>query len=479
MNTFTYGQKKWAMASALLLVLGFNVSFNNHTGGIASLELASTSDIVPGKITTSAGVANVKYIKTGEKEVLALVPKIAEGKGYCEECGFDRYELNIQFDKNKADIDALNVALLQSIEKGHIADAKAKEDPKDEPVARKIVKAKLSFAEKVNKLCGSDRNSQEALDCRVSEISKIFGDEKVNQKEVTDFYAQWVQQDLARALSSNDQSASSSAMEQLTALQDRLITEKGWKDLRQRLGLTMAASIGYAGNTLRTYYNNYQTAINSKDLKASGYWMNMYQVGQNSIYAAKNNMAAMQTNWANSSLQEQSISYADINTVVWSYSNPAEQIFNQLITSPQTFNFVNGQVVAMAPLTNQNSSPSLPGSISNPGTIVQLPDGSLVAARLSPGRGITNNRIVAPNGSPSATLPVSPSLTTPAGIAAPGNIINLQPAAAINPGNGNGNINTNIISNGSTLSPQGAAPVQYIAVPLSGLADRSSSLRIQ
>ncbi|MDG0815401.1 hypothetical protein [Bdellovibrio svalbardensis] len=416
MKTFTYTQKKWAMASALLLVLGFNVSFNTHTGGIAAMDLASEAgDVIPSKITTSKGVANVKYIKTGDKEVLALVPKVTEGKGYCEDCGFTQYTLNVAFDKNTKDIDSLNVALMAKIEEDKAekvvaAPAKEKEEVAPEAEVKKV-KAKLTFTEKVLKKCGADKDDAEAVDCRLTEISSVLADEKVDQKEVATFYGKYVQQSLAKAIASDDQNENQTALDQLTALQDNLITEKGWKELRQRMGLTLAASIGYAGNTVKTFYTNYQTAINTNDLNASSYWMNMYQQGQNNVFAAKNNFANIQTTWANNSLREQSISYADLNNIVWSYSNPADQIFNQLVSSPQNYNFVNGQLLTSAPVNPAN--PGIPGTISNPGTvIIQQPDGSLLAPRLAPGRGvgvINGNQVVVPTLVPSSSVPATTS----------------------------------------------------------------------
>ncbi len=419
MKTFTDTQKKWAMASALLLVLGFNVSFNQHTGGIASMDMASEADdVIPGKITTSKGVANVKYIKTGDKEVLALVPKLTEGKGYCEECGFKQYTLNVAFDKNTKDIDSLNVALMAKIEEGDKvvkappAPAKEKEEVEAPEAQVKKVKAKLTFTEKVLKKCGTAKDDADTLDCRINEISAVLSDEKVDQKEVASFYGKYVQQTLAKAIASDDQTVNQSGLDQLTSLQDNLITEKGWKELRQRMGMTLAASIGYAGNTVKTFYTNYQTAINAKDLNASSYWMNMYQNGQNSVYAAKNNFANIQTSWANNSLREQSISYGDLNPVVWAYTNNADQIFNQLVSSPQNYNFVNGQLITSGPMNPAN--PSIPGTITNPGTVlIQQPDGTLLAPRLAPGRGVgvsTNGaQVVVPNLVPSTSVPATSS----------------------------------------------------------------------
>ena len=114
---FTYTQKKWAMTGVLLAVLGFNVSMNKHTDGIASADFASESgDLVESKIATADGVLNVKYIKSGENEVMAVIPKVTEGKT-CDVCG-TTYTLDASLEKNKSNIDELNVQLLKQIAKG-------------------------------------------------------------------------------------------------------------------------------------------------------------------------------------------------------------------------------------------------------------------------------------------------------------------------------------------------------------------------
>lgn len=419
MKTFTYAHKKWAMASALLLVLGFNVSFNSHNGGVASAELASESDeVITSKITTAKGVADVTYIKAGDKKVLALLPKYVEGKGFCEDCERDQFVLkDIAFDKNTKDIDALNVAVMAKLEEQKAKPVVKADEEKPEEKAKP--KAKATFTEKTLKKCGKEKDA-ESMDCRINEITSVLSDEKANQKEVAEFYGKYVQQQLAQAIASNDSSENQSALDSLTAIQDAMVTEKGWVDLRKRMGLTLAASIGYAGNTVKTFYSNWQTALNTNDLNASNQWMKMYQQGINQVYSAKNNFASMQTGWANQSLSEQSISYADLNGVVWSYSNPADQILNSLISAPQNFNFVNGQLISTGVVTQPGTT--LPGQISVPnagiGTQPQLPgtsvgptmpgsiDPTLVAPRLAPGRGVgQQTQVVTPTLVPSTALP--------------------------------------------------------------------------
>jgi hypothetical protein len=122
MIAIAYNQKKWALASALLAVLGFNASLNTQTKGNGSFDLSSTTEAkktpeLDGKITTSIGEANVHYVKNGENEILALVPNVnTEGTAYCETCGIKVYTLDLAFEKNQGDIQKLNIALLKKIE---------------------------------------------------------------------------------------------------------------------------------------------------------------------------------------------------------------------------------------------------------------------------------------------------------------------------------------------------------------------------
>ncbi|AFY02941.1 hypothetical protein [Bdellovibrio bacteriovorus] len=198
---FTYPQKKWVLTSALLAVLGFNVSFNTHNDGIASADFASTSgDLTESKVYTAEGVMPVKYIDNGDEEVLALVPKrTTEGK-VCEgKCGYDTIVLSA---KNKSDIDALNVELMKKLaeqpaapkkkvaKKEEVAEADA-EATGEEVVEKKAV----DHFEKLRKECKRHKEIADALSCLAPGFTDILNDEKkdVTSSEASKFFSEAIQ----------------------------------------------------------------------------------------------------------------------------------------------------------------------------------------------------------------------------------------------------------------------------------------------
>ena len=196
MKPFTYTQKKWAMTACLLGALTFNLSMNQHDGGIASADFASQSgDLVEGKLTTTKGVVPVKYMKNGD-EVLAIVPKMTEGKA-CDVCG-KNYPLDISFDKTKNDIDILNVALLKRIaEETKVTKASAQveeneeetEDKTQEDVRRERAEAAL---EKILKKCTPKKyQGASLLECRITAYTKVLKSkdgQELNERDALAFY---------------------------------------------------------------------------------------------------------------------------------------------------------------------------------------------------------------------------------------------------------------------------------------------------
>ncbi|MGE9745894.1 hypothetical protein [Bdellovibrio bacteriovorus] len=208
---FTYPQKKWVLTSALLAVLGFNVSFNTHNDGIASADFASTSgDLTESKVYTAEGVMPVKYIDNGDEEVLALVPKrTTEGK-VCEgKCGYDTIVLSA---KNKSDIDALNVELMKKlaeqpaaakkkVAKEEVAEADAEATGEEEVVAKK----KVSPLDRIMKRdCKSSSDDASLLACVKDAYLAILEDPKkakdITPIEALDFYKKEIQSRLVREL---------------------------------------------------------------------------------------------------------------------------------------------------------------------------------------------------------------------------------------------------------------------------------------
>lgn len=193
MKTFTYPQQKWVMTAALLAVLGFNVSFNSHQGGIASADFASTSgDLVESKLVTAQGVMPVKYINNGESEVLAVVPKkMTEGK-VCDTCGYETIPLST---KNKNDIDALNVQLLKTMQ--------GREGAADTP-AENVPEKKNPF-DTIRKSCKRVSDKIEALTCHKDRYIALLKNDKIAKDilpdEALQFYKTEIQSRLVNQLS--------------------------------------------------------------------------------------------------------------------------------------------------------------------------------------------------------------------------------------------------------------------------------------
>nr|BFD60833.1 hypothetical protein CKG001_29400 [Bdellovibrio sp. CKG001]BFD64246.1 hypothetical protein BdHM001_29270 [Bdellovibrio sp. HM001] len=204
---FTYPQKKWVLTTALLAVLGVNVSFNSHSDGIASADFASTSgDLMESKVYTADGVMPVKYIDNGDEEVLALVPKkTTEGKICTDKCGYDTITLSV---KNKSDIDSLNVELMKQLAKESAASKK--KVVKKEEVEEDAVEATEEVAEKkkvdyfagIRQACKNSDSDIEKTDCYAERLPDLLeSNKKITTQEANQFFTKEVQPSLLRSLS--------------------------------------------------------------------------------------------------------------------------------------------------------------------------------------------------------------------------------------------------------------------------------------
>jgi hypothetical protein len=203
MKPLSYTQKKWAMAT--FLVGALTVSASLHTPAkVSQIDLASTDDQVEGNLPTTDGVVKVKYIKNGE-EVIAVVPKTVEGK-LCDACG-KSYNLSIAFDKNKGDLDALNVALLQQIKKNQSSTVETKNKP-----SRKVRSKVKSEADDRDVLleamqsCDADEKVEKVACMAEQFLSEIKGrDEKnrVSQSTAVEVFRQEIEPKISKILSGN------------------------------------------------------------------------------------------------------------------------------------------------------------------------------------------------------------------------------------------------------------------------------------
>lgn len=189
MKTLTYDQRRWALASILIVALSASASFKTQDLQAGSRELASTEDVVDGKIPTDKGVYKVKYIKDGES-VMAIVPK-TEGQGTCDYCG--TYSLDINFDKNKTDLDSLNVALLQKL-KGSEKEVVVKDEKPAKDVVEDsgAVSGETELFAAIEKKCEKKATESKSA-CLTSELAKKISKNKtIDQDEVVAFYKDFV-----------------------------------------------------------------------------------------------------------------------------------------------------------------------------------------------------------------------------------------------------------------------------------------------
>lgn len=212
MKTFTYPKNKWAMTGALLMALGFSVSFNSHSKeGLASIDFSSEAPADDGaikgkssKIYTSKGAIPVKYIDNGEDKVLAIIPKkMTEGK-VCDTCGFETIPLST---KNKEDLDSLNVALMKAIETKlkdkNEQTEKASKDTSDKDKDKDEEEKKDHFS-KVRANCESQKGA-EALTCFKDGFLKTLTNKKlakeIEASDALSFYKKEIQSRIVSQIS--------------------------------------------------------------------------------------------------------------------------------------------------------------------------------------------------------------------------------------------------------------------------------------
>ncbi|HWU43086.1 MAG TPA: hypothetical protein VN132_06600 [Bdellovibrio sp.] len=203
MKPFSETQKKWAMASALLLVLGFNIS-SPRGGESHSLDLSSTkyqeSDthkefVVEKKFISEDGVTEVQYVRRNKKEVEARIAPLKPQGGRCDECEREVHVLEIGGDNNLSDIDALNVALAKDLAKGKKEVAKddddknkdkEKEKEKEEeqtPEEKKKAEIKKFTKKKLDAIEKDCRDSESGkLDCLSSGVADLLNMDSADKK---------------------------------------------------------------------------------------------------------------------------------------------------------------------------------------------------------------------------------------------------------------------------------------------------------
>lgn len=187
MKAFTYTQKKWVLASALLAVLGFNVS-GNISGTMYTADFSS-EDVLKSKIPTAEGMVSVKYIKVNDKKIIGLYYADTEGN-ICESESCTPREVTLQGDLRKIDdIDKLNTALLKAVaaelpvpraphaqEESKVAESNLIDRdslPTEEEKRAESLEKKLAA---LVKRCDRDKERADRLECYSSELSRFMSD---------------------------------------------------------------------------------------------------------------------------------------------------------------------------------------------------------------------------------------------------------------------------------------------------------------
>ena len=183
MKTLIYPQKKWVLAATLLAVLGFNASFNPRPAITYAAELASSAVIAEEQVATVDGVMPVTYLKGNQSQILAVVPKkMTEGK-VCDSCGYETISLG---QANQQDIKALNVKLLQEMQKTKASKAAA---TTTEPATEE----KKNHFESIEKSCRRHNEKSDLLTCTsdkfISLLRKKDGPE-LDKVDTMNFYKQ-------------------------------------------------------------------------------------------------------------------------------------------------------------------------------------------------------------------------------------------------------------------------------------------------
>ncbi|XGC80388.1 hypothetical protein ACES2L_13735 [Bdellovibrio bacteriovorus] len=178
---FTYPKKQWVMTTALLAVLGFNVSFNSNNE-IAFADFAST-EAIESNVPTAQGNLPVKYIKSGENKVLALVQLNTEGK-ICDSCDPRVVSLTAS---NTDNIQDLNVLLVKALSSSSAAEEK--------PAKVEVKEEKTDVLQKLADKCEKHDEDAEKLKCLTPKFLDALKKEKesISEEEAMAFFKEEVE----------------------------------------------------------------------------------------------------------------------------------------------------------------------------------------------------------------------------------------------------------------------------------------------
>ncbi|UOF00915.1 hypothetical protein [Bdellovibrio reynosensis] len=177
---FTYPKKQWVMTTALLAVLGFNVSFNSYDK-VASADFASVESVET-KLATADGVLAVTYFKVDENDkVTARIKQLTEGK-ICDTCETRSIQLNSTSLQNVDDLNVLVAkALVAETTTAKKETKKDKKDKKDD---------KTEILEKISEKCEKHDEDAEKLQCLTPKFLDALKKDKedISEAEAMDFF---------------------------------------------------------------------------------------------------------------------------------------------------------------------------------------------------------------------------------------------------------------------------------------------------
>ncbi|MFP5519594.1 MAG: hypothetical protein ACLGGX_06800 [Bdellovibrionia bacterium] len=190
MKTLISTHKKWVLASCLLAALTSQTQFINASVTGEGDFASSSENTIETKVTTAEGVIKVVYIKSGENEVMAVVPK-TEGQAPCNYCG--TYSLPVSLKANKDNLDELNVALLKAFTKNEKEEkevASAKPIPKQRDKDVEIDDETNPLLARIEKKCEAKKSNDDSLSCFNTELAKVLRSKnaKIDANELRSFF---------------------------------------------------------------------------------------------------------------------------------------------------------------------------------------------------------------------------------------------------------------------------------------------------
>jgi hypothetical protein len=304
MKKFTDTQKKWALTATMIAALGCSVSFNSHTNGFASLDLASESDghkLI--QVPTSKGMLDVHLIAAGDKTTAVTSPvKDAEGKATfdCKEC-IKTMTLDKKITDNVADIQVAIMAELvkapakkeeKVVKEASEVREERKTSGRDEAPLREERKSKLRsetndeaelLADYIDDKCSSGqdddgrrrRSSNKSSNCVADNFLAYATKYKVSDSVLANYYIEEIEPDLAEQISGSIDSQDEDGYRESTNADEtiskllRKLPGDGTRKLRQAIVQTSTKAVVRSAAEARRLVLKAKQSRRTIDLKAA------------------------------------------------------------------------------------------------------------------------------------------------------------------------------------------------------------------